>query len=222
MLDPDTTLTRARAPRYAPPLPPPPRLASDVTELLAELRAGRREALDELLPIVYQELRRAARRELAAWPGDTLSATALVNELYLKLSGAGRAEWQDRAHFLSVSAIAMRHILVDRARRRVAEKRGGARRAVTLDDDLATAQQDAEALLEIHDALDWLAGIDERLARVVECRFFGGMTERETGEALRVTERTVRRDWVKARGLLYHALGVGVPDDARDEASDEG
>jgi RNA polymerase sigma factor (TIGR02999 family) len=102
------------------------------------------------------------------------------------------------------------------ARRRTAEKRGGHRRPVPLDEELGVSPQDAEGLLEIHDALEWLAGIDERLARVVECRFFGGMTERETGEVLGVTERTVRRDWVKARALLYHALGL---DEARDGAA---
>jgi RNA polymerase sigma factor (TIGR02999 family) len=193
----------------------PARSAPDITELLADLRAGRREALDELLPIVYQELRQTARRELAARPGDTLSATALVNELYLKLAGAGSRHWADRVHFLSVAAIAMRHILVDRARRRMTRKRGGLRRVVTLDDelggDIADGRETAEGLLELHDALDRLAAIDARLARVVECRFFGGMTEQETAEALHVTERTVRRDWIKARGLLYRALGLDAP-----------
>jgi RNA polymerase sigma factor (TIGR02999 family) len=181
------------------------RHAPDVTELLADLRAGRREALDEMLPVVYQELRRAARRELALRPSETLSATALVNELYLKLAGVEHAAWCDRAHFLAVAAIAMRHILVDRARRRMAKKR---RRpdGVALSADLVAVDGDAESLLELHDALDRLAALDARLARVVECRFFGGMTEQETAEALQVTERTVRRDWVKARALLYHAL----------------
>jgi RNA polymerase sigma factor (TIGR02999 family) len=184
----------------------------DFTGLLADLRAGRREALDEILPLLYQELRFAARRELSVRPSDTLSATALVNELYLKLAGGHAADWRDRAHFLAASSIAMRHILIDRARRRMAAKRGGAARPVTLDD--VAAQTDAEALLEIHDALDRLASLDERLARVVECRFFGGMTERETAEALSVTERTVRRDWVKARGLLHHALAGAAPADS--------
>ena len=100
----------------------------------------------------------------------------------------------------------MRHILVDRARRRTAEKRGGPHRTVTLDDGLTAADNQAESLLELHEALDELALLDQRLARVVECRFFGGMTEQETAEALGVTERTVRRDWVKARGLLYQSL----------------
>ena len=109
----------------------------------------------------------------------------------------------------------MRHILVDRARRRSAEKRGGPQRHVTLDEELAATDTQAESLLELHEALDHLARLDERLARVVECRFFGGMTEQETAEALHVSVRTVRRDWIKARGLLYQALAAVSPEDAR-------
>ena len=184
---------------------------TQITALLAELRAGRREAFDQILPLVYHELRRTARRELAVRPSDTLSTTALVHELYLKFSRAQTADWRDRAHFLSVAAVAMRHILVDRARRRRAEKRGGAYRDVSLDEELTTADDQAESLLELHEALGQLASLDERLARVVECRFFGGMTEQETAEALGVTTRTVRRDWVKARGLLLQSLGDGEP-----------
>lgn len=182
--------------------------AANVTELLAELRSGRREAFDQILPLVYHELRRVARRELAVRPNDSLSTTALVHEMYLKFARAERADWRNRAHFLSVAAVAMRHILVDRARRRAAEKRGGPQRVVTLDESLAPADDHAESLLELHDALEQLARIDQRLARVVECRFFGGMTEQETAEALQIGVRTVRRDWIKARGLLYHALGA--------------
>jgi len=181
---------------------------TSITELLADLRGGRREAFDQLLPLVYHELRRAARRELSVRPSDTLSTTALVPELYLKFSRAQRADWRNRSHFLSVAAVAMRHILVDRARRRTADKRGGPQRQVTLEDNLIGTDTQAESLLELHEALDQLALIDERLARVVECRFFGGMTEQETAEALGVTERTIRRDWIKARGLLYQALGA--------------
>ena len=154
---------------------------------------------------MYHELRRTARRELAVRPNDSLSTTALVHELYLQFTNADRADWRDRAHFLSVASVAMRHILVDRARRRTAEKRGGPQRHVTLDDNLVGEGQ-AESLLELHEALDRLAELDQRLARVVECRFFGGMTEQETAEALHIGVRTVRRDWIKARGLLYRAL----------------
>lgn len=188
--------------------------ATSITSLLADLRAGNRDAFDQILPLVYHELRRAARRELAVRPSDTMSTTALVHELYLKFSRAERADWRNRAHFLGVASVAMRHILVDRARRRKAEKRGGPLRHVTLDDDLtAAADSQAESLLELHEALDQLAKLNERLARVVECRFFGGMTEQETAEALHIAVRTVRRDWIKARGLLYQALGADATND---------
>ncbi|HEY2376355.1 MAG TPA: ECF-type sigma factor [Gemmatimonadaceae bacterium] len=189
--------------------------SAGITGLLAELREGRRDAFNQLLPLVYHELRRSARRELAMRPSDSLSTTALVHELYLKFSRADRTDWRNRAHFLGVASVAMRHILVDRARRRAAEKRGGPQRHVTLDENLTAVDTQAESLLELHEALDQLARLNERLARVVECRFFGGMTEQETAEALHVGVRTVRRDWIKARGLLYEALGA---DFARETA----
>jgi RNA polymerase sigma factor (TIGR02999 family) len=183
---------------------------ANITDLLAELRAGRREALDQVLPLVYQELRGVAQRELAVRPNDSLSATGLVHELYLKFVRADRSDWRDRAHFLGVSAVAMRHILVDRSRRRTADKRGGLHQHVTLDDNLTVTDHHAEQILDLHEALDQLALLDERLARVVECRYFGGMTEMETAEALHVGVRTVRRDWIKARGLLYELLSIGA------------
>jgi RNA polymerase sigma factor (TIGR02999 family) len=204
MLDHQAAIGRSRAP--ADP-------ATSITELLADLRSGRREAFDQILPLVYHELRRAARRELAVRPSDSMSTTALVHELYLKFARAQRADWRNRAHFLGVASVAMRHILVDRARRRKAEKRGGPHRHVTLDDELTAADSQAESLLELHEALENLAKLDERLARVVECRFFGGMTEQETAEALHIAVRTVRRDWIKARGLLYQALGAEASHD---------
>lgn len=191
--------------------PAPDEHATSITQLLADLRSGKREAFDQILPFVYDELRRAARRELAIRPSDSLSTTALVHELYLKFSRADRADWRNRAHFLGVASVAMRHILVDRARRRRAEKRGGPHRHVTLDDEVSAADTQADSLLELHEALDRLAAIEQRLARVVECRFFGGMTEQETAEALGIAVRTVRRDWIKARGLLYQALGSDAP-----------
>jgi RNA polymerase sigma factor (TIGR02999 family) len=177
-----------------------------LTELLRDLRGGRRGAFDDLLPLVYDELSDIAHRELRARPSDTLSTTALVHELYLRLAAGERHDWADRAHFLGVAAIAMRRILIDRARRRCAEKRGGARRVVTLDDRMIAVDDQAESLVELDEALSALAALDERLARVVECRYFGGLTEEETAEVLGVTSRTVRRDWVKARSLLYQAL----------------
>jgi RNA polymerase sigma factor (TIGR02999 family) len=201
MLNSEPAILDATAPQSDP---------TGITELLADLRAGRREAFDQIVPLVYHELRRTARRELAVRPSDSLSTTALVHELYLKFSRVGRADWRDRSHFLGVAAVAMRHILVDRARRRTAEKRGGPSPDVTLDDELTVIDNQAESLLELHEALDHLARLDERLARVVEFRFFGGMTEQETADALRIAVRTVRRDWIKARGLLYQALGTDI------------
>jgi RNA polymerase sigma factor (TIGR02999 family) len=190
---------------------PPTAPQGDETLLvaLAELRAGRRDALDRLLPLVYHELRRVAHRELRSRPNDTLSTTALVHEVYLKLvHHQGEADWRDRAHFLGVAAIGMRQILVDLARRRSSEKRGGSRKRVDFEEGLIGSLDDrAGSLLDLDEALTDLAAVDERLARVVECRFFGGMTEQETAAALGVTERTVRRDWTKARALLYQALG---------------
>jgi RNA polymerase sigma factor (TIGR02999 family) len=178
------------------------------SEILDDLRSGRREALDRILPLVYDELRAIAHRRLAARESNgTLVTTGLVHEAYLKLVDQSSAEWRDRAHFLALASVAMRHVLIDRAKGRTALKRGGVRRRVTLDDAIASVDDQAESLLEIDDALDRLARIEPRLARVVECRFYGGLTEEEIAEALGVTVRTVERDWAKARMLLRHSLG---------------
>jgi RNA polymerase sigma factor (TIGR02999 family) len=165
------------------------------------------EPLDLAVSQAYQELRAIAHRRLAGHgSAGTLSTTALVNETYLKLADGSPGEWGNRAHFLAVASLAMRHVIVDRAREHAALKRGGAPRAVTLDEESATADEQAEIVLHLNEALDQLAEWDARLARVVECRFFGGLTEAETAEVLGVTVRTVRRDWVKARVLLRNAL----------------
>jgi len=169
---------------------------------------GRNQELDQVLPAAYDELRRIARRELRHRPNDTLRTTALVHEAYLKLAGADGLAWRDRPHFLAVASVAMRHILIDQARERCAAKRGGDRRAVTLDEEGIAVDAQAESLLALDEALTRLAELEPRLARVVECRFFGGLTEDETAESLGVTARTVRRDWVKARGLLHRALAA--------------
>lgn len=165
-----------------------------------------RAGLSEVLPLVYEELRRVAHRQLSRTSAETLCTTALVHELYLKLATAEPACWESRAHFMAIAAVAMRYILVDRARQRSAEKRGGDRVRVTLDDNVIEVDRQADSLVELDEALTDLSRIDERLALVVEMRFFGGMTELETATVLGVTERTVRRDWTKARGLLYQAL----------------
>jgi len=177
------------------------------TDVLTELRSDTQKALDQVVALTYQELRAIAHRRLAArGRGGTLSTTALVHEAYLKLVDQSRAGWQDRAHFLAVASLAMRHVLVDRARERSSVKRGGARRQITLDDEALAVEDQPEVLLQLNDALDRLATVEPRLARVVECRFFGGLTEQETAEALGLTTRTVQRDWVKARVLLRRVL----------------
>lgn len=164
------------------------------------------ESLDQLVTQAYDELRAIAHARLAARGGGTLSTTALVHEAYLKLVDQSHAGWRNRAHFNAVASLAMRHVLVDCAKARHALKRGGTRRRITLDDEELSVDDQAEALLQLDEALHRLAELDPRLARVVECRFFGGLTEEEIAEALGVTVRTVQRDWTKARVLLRRVL----------------
>ena len=185
-----------------------------ITELLVRVRDGVPDALDALMPLVYADLARIAHRQLGIEaPGHTLSTHALVHEAYLRLVDQTRVEWADRVQFFAVAAQAMRRVLVDHARRHRAARRGGGRAGtVSLDaldaadaSHLAAAER-ADVLVALDEALDRLAVLDPRQARVVECRFFGGLTEAETADALGVTPRTVARDWVKARGWLYQAL----------------
>ena len=179
----------------------------EVTRLLVDFGGGDREALDRLLPLVYGELRRIARHELRRErPDHTLTTTALVHEAYLKLVDQANAAPGSRARFFAVASTAMRRVLIEYARRRQAEKRGGGQRPLSLDEAVVVADDNAEMLLALDDALTRLAALDERMARVVECRYFGGLTEEEAAEALGVTARTVRRDWVKAKGWLYREL----------------
>jgi len=190
-------------------------LPGDVTAILLEARAGERDALDRLFPLVYDELRGVARRRLAAERSDhTLSTTALVHETYVKLVDQTRVEWKDRAHFFAVAARAMRRILLDHARRHATAKRGSGRTRVPLDGVGLSIHERAEALIELDQALERLSQLDGRLGAVVEYRFFGGLTEQETAAALDVTPRTVRRDWVKARGLLYSWLSPDAEEPA--------
>jgi RNA polymerase sigma factor (TIGR02999 family) len=177
-------------------------------DLLPDLRDQRRQSLDRIVSLLYLELREIAHRQLRArGRGATIQTTALLHEAYLKLVDQSRAEWNDQVHFLALAAVAMRHVLVDRARERIALKRGGGHAPITLDDESSVHSDDAEGLLELHDALERLATFDTRLAQVVECRFFGGMSEGEIAAALDVTVRTVQRDWSKARMLLRDSLG---------------
>lgn len=180
-----------------------------ITDLLLEVREGHPDAMDRLFNAVYGELRHIASRQLRGErPGHTLGTTGLVHETYLKLADQTRVQWQDRAHFYRVAACAMRRILVDYARRHRAQRRGGELHRVTLDEE-ATAAERGETLLALDEALERLAGLNQRLSQVVECRYFGGLTEQETAEALGVTARTVQRDWAKARGWLYLELSNG-------------
>ena len=178
-----------------------------VTQLLLEMRAGHPDAMDRLFPLVYEELRRVAQRAIRGErTGHTLGTTGLVHEAFLRLADQTRLEYRDRAHFYGIAARAMRHILVDYARRHRAAKRGGAQPMIVLDEALLGIEDRAEALLALDEALRDLEKLDPRLGQVVQCRFFGGLTEEETGEVIGVTARTVRRDWLKAKGWLYHQL----------------
>jgi len=159
------------------------------------------------MPVLYAELRDAAEKQLALGPDvDTLSATGLVHEAYLKIARQSALSWRDREHFMALASLAMRHVLIDRAKTRLRRKREGSARPVTLDEHLIADAQQPETLLQINDALERLAAEAPRLARIVEYRFFGGFSEPEIAEALDVTVRTVQRDWVKARALLRRAL----------------
>ncbi len=182
----------------------------EVTELLSAVRRGESGAMDRLVPLVYNELRVAAHRQLAGWrPGQALATTDLVHETYLKLVDKSRADWRDRTHFLGAAAIAMRYILVDASRRRAAVKRGGEARRVPLKDSQVGAEGHAAEILAVDEALSALADFDPRLAQLVERRFFGGWKIEEVAEARGVSGRTVKRDWRKARAFLYRALQEG-------------
>jgi RNA polymerase sigma factor (TIGR02999 family) len=183
----------------------------DVTGLLLAWRHGDASAADRLFPLVYEELRRIAHRQLGRErPDHTLGTTALVHEAYLKLVDQTQADWSERGQFFAIAARAMRRILVDYARQYLAGKRGGRRERVNLDTDTLSLDERADALVAVDEALERLSALDARASRVVECRFFGGYSEEETAEALGITDRTVRRDWVRAKGWLYEALREGT------------
>jgi RNA polymerase sigma factor (TIGR02999 family) len=180
----------------------------DVTQLIAQAREGDRAAFDSLFGILYPELRRIAHARLARNVRDAMmDTTSLVHECYLKFAQAERLTPGDRIHFLSYSATVMRSIIVDAVRANQAERRGGDVQHVTLNTGVGEALANPEdEILDVHAALEGLAKLDERLVRVVEMRYFGGMKDTEIAQALGLTDRTVRRDWEKARLLLAHAL----------------
>jgi|SRR5579871_836843 len=182
------------------------RQPGDVTMLLKAWAAGDAAALDQLIPVVHSQLRRMARHYMRGEAqGQTLQPTALVNEAYLRLLGTANLSWQDRAHFFAVSAQMMRRILVDRARARNAEKRGGDCVRVDLNESLDAPSRDTE-LVALDEALVALAAFDERKARVVEMKFFGGLNVEETAAVLKISPRSVMRDWNLARAWLLREL----------------
>jgi RNA polymerase sigma factor (TIGR02999 family) len=182
----------------------------DITQILQEVSGGNREAPARLMPLVYDELRRLAdhylRRER---PDHTLQPTALVHEAYLKLVDQTRVDWQNRAHFFGVAAQLMRRILVDHARRHQAEKRGGFQQKLTLDEAVDYSQTRDVDLVKLDDALTALAKFDARQSRIVELRFFGGLTIEETAEALGISPATVKVDWSMAKAWLRREIGGG-------------
>ena len=183
----------------------------DVTQLLHAWSQGQDAALEELVPLVHQELRRLARRHMfGERPGHTLQATALVNEAYLRLVNSRKVNWQNRAHFFAISAQLMRRILVDAARARGYQKRGGGIAKVTLDEALIGPREKHQDLVALDHALNALADTDARKSRVVELRFFGGLSVEETAEVLKVSPDTVLRDWRLAKAWLAREMGTAV------------
>lgn len=182
----------------------------EITGLLEAHAAGDDDALEQLIPLVYDDLRRIARQRLRSERSShTLNTTAVVHEAYLRLVDVSDPDWNGRAHFFAVSSRLIRNLLIDYARRRKADKRGGDAIRIPLNEELDAASIDAPAavdLLALDDALKALARHDGRMERVVECRFFGGLTVRETAHVLGVSTRTVERDWTRAKAYLYRAL----------------
>ena len=184
-----------------------PNSDSGATELLRAWSQGDRSALDRLMPLVYEELHRLARRQMRQErPEHTLQATSLVNEAYLRLIDVNRVEWRDRAHFLAVAAQMMRRILVESARHRLRQKRGGGAAHVNLDDVPELPDSKPHALVALSDALSGLATFDSRMSQVVELRFFGGLTVEETAHVLHVSPETVMRDWNTAKAWLLREI----------------
>jgi RNA polymerase sigma-70 factor (ECF subfamily) len=187
-----------------------------VTRLLADLRAGRSDAIEQVLPLVYDELRSIAARHMRRErPGHTLQATALVHDAFLKLVDQTRVEWQDRAHFFAIASQAMRRILVDHARARAAGKRGAGAERVSTDDTVVLGDQhplSPEELISLDTALEELAVVDAGQARIVELRYFGGLTIEETAEAVGISPATMKREWSLARAWLRRRL-TARPDD---------
>lgn len=181
--------------------------SAESSPFLSRLRTGSPQSVERLVPLLYEELRAIAHRQIGRRPNAaTLDTAGLVHEAYLKVVLNSRAEIHGREHFLAVASLAMRHVLVNRAKARTRLKRGGVFSDITLDGDRIALDEQNEALLHLDEALSQLAELEPRLARVVDCRFFGGLSEDEIAAALGITVRTVQRDWAKARMLLRRAL----------------
>ncbi len=179
----------------------------EVTQLLVDWRGGDQSALDKLIPLVYDELHALARRCMKRERGShTLQTTALVNEAYLRLLGQQSADWQNRAHFFAVAAQVMRHLLVDHARSRRYARRGGSALRITLDEAVAAAPEDPVDLLALNEALNRLDAMDARKCRIVELRYFSGLSVEETAKVLGVSAITIKREWLKAKAWLYREL----------------
>jgi len=188
----------------------------EVTQLLADWGKGDRSALDKLFPLVHSELRRIAQRQMSQErPGHTLQATALVNEAYLKLAGQQGFDWQNRAHFFAVCAQVMRHILIDHARAHARDKRGGGVVKVSLNDALVVAEDQASHFIALDEALRVLERLDPQKGKIVELRYFGGLSVEEAAEVMNVSPRTVRREWQRAKAWLYRMMTEGIEDETR-------
>ncbi len=185
-----------------------PQPIGEVTELLRAVGEGEKNAFEQLVPIVYEDLRRIAHAHLRRHKKGALNTTGLVHEAYLRLVDQTRAQYEDRQHFLSVSARAMRQIIISNARRQAALKRGGVEQPVTYEEGQVASEGQAEWFLTLDRALDRLAERNPRLAKVVECRYFAGLSEQETAEAMGSSVRTVQRDWMRARAWLREELGA--------------
>ena len=179
----------------------------EITQLLDQIRAGKRDAEDKLIPLVYDELKRLAAHYLRGERRDhTLQPTALVHEAYLRLTRLTDLDWRSRSHFFAIAATVMRRILVDHARAQRANKRDGLRDAVSLDEALVVSPEKSSELVALDEALERLAKLDARQSKIVELRYFGGLSEEETGEVLGISSRTVKRDWRVAKAWLYNEV----------------
>lgn len=178
-----------------------------ISLLLDRWNHGDKLALEQLMPIVYDELRRMARGALRRQPGgESFQTSDLLHETYIKLAGKEEHDWKNRAHFFGVAATAMRHILVDYARSKIAQKRGGIQERLSLHDNIADAGAQSTQVVALEDALKMLAGLDERKSRIVELKFYGGLTNEEAAESLGISVETVKRDWRFARAWLLREL----------------